>query len=163
PSMTTEVLVPRPCVSWTARASAAADFMEPMAPLILAMRASVCSAANLGMANAARIPRMVITTISSISVKPQALRLMLLLLMPISLPTSLEPTSFISHDVCKHPVRLRLEPAIGLCGHEPQPDCCAVPGGQSPHRLDMPAHARTPLGFGAEVSVLVEHVYQLLP
>src|SRR5215510_13186863 len=117
PSMTTAVLVPSPCVSWTERASAAADFMEPIAPLILAMRASVCSAANLGMANAARIPRMVITTISSISVKPQALRLILLLLIRVV------STDFARWPLlCKPPEQPGSEPTIGLGRRELQAD-----------------------------------------
>ena len=73
PSMTTDVLGANCCVSWSERASTAPAFTEPSAPLILAMRASACSAMNLGSAIAARIARMVITTISSISVKPAAL------------------------------------------------------------------------------------------
>jgi len=51
--------------------SAAAPFIAPIAPFSLAMRACVCRFAKRGSAVAARTLRMMITTISSISVKPR--------------------------------------------------------------------------------------------
>ena len=54
--------------------SAAALFTVPASALTVAVRAWVSSAMNLGIANAARMPRIVITTTNSISVNPRALR-----------------------------------------------------------------------------------------
>src|ERR1700688_3253410 len=56
------------------RASAAALFTVPASALTVAERAWVSSAMNLGIANAARMPRIVITTTNSMSVNPRALR-----------------------------------------------------------------------------------------
>src|ERR1700676_2998367 len=56
------------------RASAAALLTVPASAFTVAARAWVSSAMNLGIANAARMPRIVITTTNSISVNPRALR-----------------------------------------------------------------------------------------
>src|SRR3990167_772954 len=69
PSRLTEVAVPPPASheEWTI---AAADLAAPNAPSVAALSASPLKSANRGNANADRIPRITITMISSIRVKP---------------------------------------------------------------------------------------------
>ena len=68
--MVTGPVVPAAVAMSRARASAAALFTVPPNPLTTVARACPSSAMNLGTANAARMPRMVITTTSSIRVNP---------------------------------------------------------------------------------------------
>src|SRR5664279_831486 len=70
PSIDTADAAPKPCAKAVPCAMAAADRTAPSAPLSEASRASLDRSENFGNAVAAKMPRITITTINSISVKP---------------------------------------------------------------------------------------------
>src|SRR5208283_4325805 len=83
------------------RAREAALFALPASPLMVAVRACESSATNLGTAKAARMPRIVMTTTSSIRVNPLSWDGFILLLRGASAP------------LCKIRARHALDQRIG--------------------------------------------------
>src|SRR3989442_10453151 len=81
----TEEPCAKPCATCSAFASVAADMTEARRPFNAAIRAWVVRLTNLGAATAAKMPRIRITTISSISVKPRLCLVIFILLYELAI------------------------------------------------------------------------------